>query len=76
MWIKKRPVQSTSLTGVDEMGENNKIIVYTLGEIETMLKVTRRTLLSYIKAGKLTAVKIGGKWIVTRENLERFINGK
>ena len=58
------------------MEENNKIVVYTLGEIETMLKVTRRTLLSYIKAGKLTAVKIGGKWIVTRENLERFINGK
>jgi excisionase family DNA binding protein len=56
--------------------DDNKIVVYDLKEIETMLKVTRRTLLSYIKAGKLTATKIGGKWIVTRENLERFINGK
>lgn len=58
------------------MEETDKIIVYDLKDIETMLKVTRRTLLSYIKAGKLTATKIGGKWIVTRENLEKFINGK
>ena len=75
MAIKKTRTEY-ELIGVGRMEENNKIIVYTLAEIETMLKVTRRTLLSYIKVGKLTAVKIGGKWIVTRENLERFINGK
>lgn len=55
---------------------DDKITVYTLADLEKMLKISRRTLLSYIKAGKLTAAKIGGKWIVTGENLDKFIGGK
>lgn len=52
------------------------IKVYTLKEIATLLKVTERTLLDYVKEGRIKANKIGGKWIVTHENLQDFINGK
>lgn len=53
---------------------DNEIEVYTLKEISEILKVTNRTLLTYIKNGKLKAAKIGGKWIVTKEELENLIN--
>lgn len=50
--------------------------VYTLTELEPVLGVTHRTLLQYVKDGKLKAVKIGGKWKVSEENLKTFINGE
>lgn len=50
--------------------------VYSLTEIEPILGVTHRTLLSYVKNGRLKAVKIGGKWKVSGENLRKFINGE
>lgn len=50
--------------------------LYTLTEIEPVLGVTHRTLLQYVKDGKLQAVKIGGKWKVSEENLKKFINGE
>lgn len=48
------------------------IEVYTLGEIEELLQVTRRTLYNWIKSGKLKAFRIGKEWRVTREALEEF----
>ena len=50
--------------------------VYSLTEIEPILGVTHRTLLTYIKDGRLKGVKIGGKWKVSGENLRTFINGE
>ena len=52
-----------------------QIRLYTLSELEVILQVTHRTLLTYIKNGKLKGVKIGGKWRISEENLQRFING-
>ena len=49
--------------------------IYNLHELEEMLQVTQRTLYNYIKAGRLKAVKIGGTWRVTEENLNAFLNG-
>lgn len=49
--------------------------LYTLKELAQLLEVTERTLHTYIKTGKLKGVKIGGKWKVTEENLQKFING-
>lgn len=49
--------------------------IYNLHELEEMLQVTQRTLYNYIKAGRLRAVKIGGTWRVTEENLNAFLNG-
>ncbi|OHW61240.1 helix-turn-helix domain protein [Andreesenia angusta] len=50
--------------------------VYTLKEVEPILKVTQRTLYNYIKSGKLKAVKIGKEWRVKHSDLEDFLNGK
>ena len=50
------------------------IKVYTLEEVADILKVTRRTLYTYIKEGKLPAVKMGKYWRVTEENLKQFLN--
>lgn len=51
-----------------------EIKVYTLKDVADIIKVTERTLLTYIKEGKLKAKKIGGKWIVSQANLQEFIN--
>ena len=52
------------------------IRLYTLTEIEPILGVTHRTLLTYIKDGRLKGIKVGGKWKVSEENLKKFINGE
>lgn len=53
------------------MGE---LKVYTIEEVVALLHVTRRSIYSYIKDGKLKAVKIGKYWRVTQENLEAFLS--
>lgn len=50
------------------------IKIYTMKEVSELLKVTERTLYNYIKSGKFKAKKIGGKWMITEENLKRFID--
>ena len=51
-----------------------EIKVYTLDEIAAILHVTRRTVYTYVKEGKLKAVKVGKYWRVTEKNLEDFLN--
>lgn len=48
-------------------------ILYTLDDLENILKVSRRTLFRVIKDGKLQAVKIGRTWRVTQESLDAFL---
>ena len=48
---------------------------YSLADISEALGITRRTLCDYIKAGKLKGVKLGGKWIITQDNLDAFLSG-
>ena len=48
------------------------IEVYTLGEIEDLLQVTRRSLYNWIKDGKLKAFRVGREWRVTRSALDEF----
>lgn len=50
-----------------------EIKVYSLDEVQDILKVTRRTLYNYIKAGKLKAVKIGKYWRVSHDALQEFV---
>ena len=49
---------------------------YTLEELKPVLGVSYRSLLQYIKDGKLAAVKIGGRWKVSADNLKAFIDGR
>lgn len=49
------------------------IKVYTLNEIADLLHVTKRSLYSWIKSGRLKALKVGREWRVTKESLEAFM---
>ncbi len=51
--------------------------ILTIKEICAGLKVTRRTVLSWIKMGELKAFKLGSGrrlWRVKERDLQRFIN--
>ena len=49
---------------------------YTLKELEVLLKVGNRTLLTYLKTGKLKGTKVGKRWIVTEEAVNKLIRGE
>lgn len=48
---------------------------YSVDEIATMLRITRRTVYNYMKTGKLHAVKIGKYWHIPQESLNAFLQG-
>lgn len=49
------------------------IKVYTTKEVLGILKVTKRTLYNYIKAGQIKAIKCGREWRVTEDALKVFL---
>jgi putative molybdopterin biosynthesis protein len=49
------------------------IKVYTATEALDILKVTRRTLYRYIKAGQIKAIKLGREYRITEESLKEFL---
>lgn len=46
---------------------------YTLKDCEEILHVTHRSLLNYLKDGKLTGVKVGKKWIIRESDLKALL---
>ncbi len=52
---------------------DNDLTLYTLREVEEILKVTQRTLYKYIKEGRLKATK-AGNWRVKHSDLMDFVN--
>ena len=52
----------------------DEIRIYTVEEVQAILRVTQRTIYNYIKTGKLNAVKIGKYWRVPEATLQEFIN--
>lgn len=51
------------------------VTYYTLNEVAERLKVTRRTIYNWIKAGKLEALKAGREYRVTEEAITEFTTG-
>ncbi|MDR1915715.1 MAG: helix-turn-helix domain-containing protein [Synergistaceae bacterium] len=49
---------------------------YTVEDVSAALEVTTRTVFSYIRSGRIKAVKVAGTWRVSVENLRRFMNGE
>ena len=47
--------------------------LYSPRETETILSVSHATLYRLIGAGRLDARKLGGKTLITRESIERFL---
>ena len=57
--------------------ENNKeIIVYTVPELCELLSMTPQSVRKYLNDGKIKGRKVGGKWLVSKEALKEFLNGK
>ena len=52
--------------------DNGKL--YTLDEVAEIVRLTKRTLYNYIKAGKLRASRMGKGWRVTPEALQELID--
>ncbi|MFH2116685.1 MAG: helix-turn-helix domain-containing protein [Bacillota bacterium] len=55
------------------MIEKQKAELYKLDEVAEYLRISRRTLFSYIKSGKIAAFKLGSEWRISKDNLEKFL---
>jgi excisionase family DNA binding protein len=51
-----------------------EIKIFTIEEAAETLKTRPSTIKSLIKEGKLSAKKIGGRWILTENDLRKFLN--
>ena len=49
---------------------------YNLEEVAEILKVTPRSVQNYLKEGKLTGTKFGGRWNFTKNNIIQYINNQ
>lgn len=52
------------------------IELYTLKELTELLSLSTVTLRLYLKNGKLKGQKIGRRWLVSKDNLVSFLEGK
>lgn len=50
------------------------IVTFTLSEVADTLKVSRRTVVLYIKKGQLKAFRLGTNYRVTQDSLSKFIH--
>lgn len=48
--------------------------VLTPDEVASALSLSRRTIVSWLESGKLPGVKLGNRWRVKEEDLDRFID--
>ncbi len=49
---------------------------YTVQDVADILGVTKFTIVRYIRAGQIQAVKIGKYWRITPEALQAFIDAQ
>jgi len=54
---------------------DKSIEVYTLEEVADIVHVTRRTIYTWVKDGKIKAFKVGRQWRVKREELDKLLDG-
>ena len=52
------------------------IKLYSLKELSEKLEVTRVTLRSYLRSGKIKGRKMGTTWYVTEESLREYFNAE
>ena len=48
--------------------------IYTLDEVSDILKITKRTIYTYVQSGHLKASRIGRYWRVSEEQLQEFLS--
>ena len=59
--------------GAMEERASGGLEVYTPEEAACILKVTRRTMYSYLRDGALRSAKLGRIWRITRQDIEAFL---
>ena len=52
------------------------MIIYDINELTKILKVSRATIIRYIKSKELKAFKVGNSWRITKESLLEYISKK
>jgi len=52
--------------------EIGSLKLFTIKELESLLKVSRNTVQNYLKIGKLKGRKLGVKWFVSEDNLREY----
>jgi excisionase family DNA binding protein len=52
--------------------DDDKPVVFTLGEVADMLQVHKETVRRAIKSGELTAAKVGREFRISKYDLERY----
>lgn len=55
------------------MNELEKYQLYTVKELEPILKKSAQTIKRYIKSGELEAIKVKGCWRVSEAQLKKFL---
>ena len=49
--------------------------LYTVEEVQDILRLTRRTLYTYLRSGTLEGVKFGRVWRITADSVRQFLAG-
>ena len=51
-------------------------IALTVDEVAGRLKATTRTIRTWITTGRLPAVKVGRKWLITESTIDQILRGE
>lgn len=49
------------------------ILTYSTDEAADILEITKRTLMTYLKQGRIVGSKIGGRWHFTEKQIQDYI---
>ena len=55
---------------------NNETMGLTLGEASIECRVSQNTFASWVKAGRVPYIRIGRKYLFSREEIARFLKGE
>ena len=50
--------------------------VLTVTDVKKILKVSRSTVMSLLESSKIKSVRAGARWLITRNAVDDFLNGK
>ena len=55
---------------------SNDFTCYKLSEVASISRLSARTIQTYVTEGILPAKMVGNKWLVSKEDLQRLLNGE
>jgi len=79
LFNRKRKSKLTALGkrwGEIKMVEIMKEKFYTVEDLIKILPLTETSIRAYLKKGRIKGVKIGNKYYIPKENIQKFLNGE